>query len=91
MEDDYTRDEVREMATDIMATSTTKLNINSFFFYSLQEFRPKLTEVSFNPSNNAHEVEAHRIDQDNYENYINGMFGCLFFGEVDEGKFIRFL
>jgi len=32
LEDDYTRDEVREMATDIMATSTTKLNINSFFF-----------------------------------------------------------
>ena len=45
LEDEHTRDEVREMATDIMATSTTKL---THPFRVVRSFRPSFFKNAYN-------------------------------------------
>jgi len=45
LEDEHTRDEVREMATDIMATSTTKL---THPFRVVRSFRPSFIKNAYN-------------------------------------------
>ena len=65
------------------SNSRAVYGVDVMFEVGTDGIEPKLTEVTFCPSNNAI-CDAYQREEDLYRNYNTDIFKCVFLGQVSE-------